>query len=136
MLHDRNRYRYSYSLCGATEGMIIMMRKKRNLVFLTVGICAVLIVLGVIIFGAIQRGKKVGDDEARKSETTQMTELSPATDWEDSEVPPVISSDHAHTNEEQEGPDVDVSNMTRNPEAEVVDSQIEYGEKEIETDAS
>lgn len=106
------------------------MRKKENLVCLIVVISAVLIALGIIILGMIQREKKATSDGAWGSEINRTAESSLFSDLDDSTIPPIVPSDKEHTNQESGGVNVDVSDMTRNPDAEVISSWIEYGTRE------
>lgn len=103
------------------------MRRKENLVCLIAGIGAVLIALGFIIFGMIQKEKEIAPDEVLGSEPGKSSWLS---DAEDSTVPPIIPSEKEHIRQESGEVHVDVSEMTRNPDAEVVSCEVGYETKE------
>jgi hypothetical protein len=113
------------------------MRKKENFVCVLIVLSAALIVCGAVMWGVMCHKPQTPQEESPASGTGQSTDLGePSTPTEPdgsygSPVPPITPVEKGTTNEEHNRGDVDVSDMTRNPDAEVVSSQIEYGTKEV-----
>ncbi len=110
------------------------MNRKKTLCLIF--IVAAAVAIPVTCFCLI-RGKN-GERPAETAPTTDTGETVIAPDVtgavEDDTIPAIDSHD-SETGSETDRLDLDVSEVTRNPDAEVVDSTIEYGTKEVPTDA-
>ena len=109
------------------------MKKKTAIICMVVCLLMTAIIVGAIVLDVSrkQAERETADPqqtEAKGSETSDVS--APGQDI----TVPDIKDEPAVTAREQGNPDIDVSEMTRNPEPEVIDRTIEYETKEIQKD--
>lgn len=124
-----------------------MKKNKANIVCAV--ICAVITaaLIGLAVFGIVKNNiekerektlneyEQVQQDNNAHYDETDNTDTPEQTDKnEPSETIPGIKDDPTIP-DVQGQPNIDVGEMTRNPEAEVVDSKVEYGTKEADANA-
>ena len=121
-----------------------MKKNKANIICTVICIIITLALVGLAIFGIVQNNINNDDynqkiEDARNEENKQNTnETDGNKESEDTsgvltDIPPIKKDPSLPDVQGQ--PNIDVGEMTRNPEAEVVGSEIEYGTKESGTDA-
>lgn len=116
--------------------------KKTNIICMVICIVISIALAGLVVFGVMknnieeareealneyeqaQQENKQPQDEHNDTEKTEQTDK-----IETTETIPAIKDDQTIP-EVQGQPNIDVGEMTRNPEAEVVDSKVEYDTKE------
>ena len=121
-----------------------MKKSKTNIICTVVCIVVTLALVGLAVFGVVKNN--INNDEnnqkiedARNEEIKQNTnetdgnEESENTSGDLTDIPSI--KEDPSLPDVQGQPNIDVGEMTRNPEAEVVGSEIEYGTKESGTDA-
>ena len=121
-----------------------MKKSKANIICTVICIVVALALVGLAIFGIVKsntnndkNSQKIED--ARNEENKQnINETDGNKESEDTsgvltDIPPIKKDPSLP--DEQGQPNIDVGEMTRNPEAEVVGSEIEYGTKESGSDA-
>lgn len=117
--------------------------KNRNIVLLivmlllTIGMVTLVVVVGIVRKNS---GNKPIDTKPPTEESTEPIEKSPdpvipGYAEESTDILPLNPTEPQPENPEVEKPDIDVGEMTRNPEPEVGGGDIEYGTKEAETNA-
>ena len=121
-----------------------MKKSKTNIICTVVCIVVTLALVGLAVFGVVKNNIN-NDENNQKIEDARNEEIKQNTDEtdgnEESENTSGDLTDIPSIKEDPSLPDVqgqpniDVGEMTRNPEAEVVGSEIEYGTKESGTDA-
>lgn len=114
------------------------MRKKKNLVCVLIALPAALIVCSAVMWGAMCHKPQTPQEESQGSGTDQTVDsgesITPA-ESDDPLISSIFPVERGTTDLGKNRGDVDVSNMTRNPDAEVVNSQIEYETKEVGANA-
>ena len=121
-----------------------MKKSKANIICTVSCIVITLALVGLAVFGIVKNN--INNDEnnqkiedARNEEIKQNTnetdgnEESENTSGDLTDIPSI--KEDPSLPDVQGQPNIDVGEMTRNPEAEVVGSEIEYGTKESGTDA-
>ncbi len=116
------------------------MNRSKTITLIIIIAVAVAIPLVCLCF---LRGTGAGDGNADESsydyeETGETPESDGVTDTSDvsDTIPPIIPPDTDTSAEtKRDALDIDVTEVTRNSDAEVVDSTIEYTTKEVPTDA-
>ena len=121
-----------------------MKKSKANIICTVICIVITLALVGLAVFGIVKNN--INNDEnnqkiedARNEEIKQNTnetdgnEESENTSGDLTDIPSI--KEDPSLPDVQGQPNIDVGEMTRNPEAEVVGSEIEYGTKESGTDA-
>ena len=121
-----------------------MKKSKANIICTVICIVVALALVGLAIFGIVKsntnndkNSQKIED--ARNEENKQnINETDGNKESEDTsgvltDIPPIKKDPSLPDVQGQ--PNIDVGEMTRNPEAEVVGSEIEYGTKESGSDA-
>jgi len=121
-----------------------MKKNKANIICTVICIVITLAVVGLAVFGIVKNNIN-NDENNQKIEDARNEEIKQNTDEtdgnEESENTSGDLTDIPSIKEDPSLPDVqgqpniDVGEMTRNPEAEVVGSEIEYGTKESGSDA-
>ncbi len=120
------------------------MKKNKNNVVVTVIIVAITLALvGLAVFGIVRKNMEdenkqfLEEQRQEQMNTNKDDDTSEPSESDEGETTPVIPDikDNPTTPETGDKPDIDVSEMTRNPEAEVVDSSVEYGTKEVDSNA-
>ena len=121
-----------------------MKKSKANIICTVICIVITLTLVGLAIFGIVKNNIN-NDENNQKIEDARNEEIKQNTDEtdgnEESENTSGDLTDIPSIKEDPSLPDVqgqpniDVGEMTRNPEAEVVGSEIEYGTKESGSDA-
>lgn len=119
-----------------------MKKRKVNIITGIMAVVVTLALIGLVVFGIVRKNtdeknnryleeqkqaqqQTEPDNDASKSDETTESEDSSLNIPDINEIPDKPDKGN--------GPDIDVSEMTRNPEPEVVDSEIEYGTKESES---
>lgn len=121
-----------------------MKKSKANIICTVVCIVVTLALVGLAVFGIVKNN--INNDEnnqkiedARNEENKQNTnetdgnEERENTSGDLTDIPSI--KEDPSLPDVQGQPNIDVGEMTRNPEAEVVGSEIEYGTKESGSDA-
>ena len=121
-----------------------MKKSKANIICTVICIVITLALVGLAVFGIVKNN--INNDEnnqkiedARNEEIKQNTnetdgnEESENTSGDLTDIPSI--KEDPSLPDVQGQPNIDVGEMTRNPEAEVVGSEIEYGTKESGSDA-
>ena len=121
-----------------------MKKSKANIICTVICIVITLALVGLAVFGILKNN--INNDEnnqkiedARNEEIKQNTdetdgnEESENTSGDFTDIPSI--KEDPSLPDVQGQPNIDVGEMTRNPEAEVVGSEIEYGTKESGSDA-
>lgn len=121
-----------------------MKKSKANIICTVICIVITLALVGLAVFGIVKNN--INNDEnnqkiedARNEEIKQNTnetdgnEESENTSGDLTDIPSI--KEDPSLPDVQGQPNIDVGEMTRNPEAEVVGSKIEYGTKESGSDA-
>ena len=121
-----------------------MKKSKANIICTVICIVITLALVGLAVFGIVKNNIN-NDENNQKIEDARNEEIKQNTDEadgnEESENTSGDLTDIPSIKEDPSLPDVqgqpniDVGEMTRNPEAEVVGSEIEYGTKESGSDA-
>ena len=121
-----------------------MKKSKANIICTVICIVITLALVGLAVFGIVKNNIN-NDENNQKIEDARNEEIKQNTDEtdgnEESENTSGNLTDIPSIKEDPSLPDVqgqpniDVGEMTRNPEAEVVGSEIEYGTKESGSDA-
>ena len=121
-----------------------MKKSKANIICTVICIVITLALVGLAVFGIVKNNIN-NDENNQKIEDARNEEIKQNTDKtdgnEESENTSGDLTDIPSIKEDPSLPDVqgqpniDVGEMTRNPEAEVVGSEIEYGTKESGSDA-
>ena len=121
-----------------------MKKSKANIICTVICIIITLALVGLAVFGIVKNNIN-NDENNQKIEDARNEEIKQNTDEtdgnEESENTSGDLTDIPSIKEDPSLPDVqgqpniDVGEMTRNPEAEVVGSEIEYGTKESGSDA-
>lgn len=121
-----------------------MKKSKANIICTVFCIVVALALVGLAVFGIVKNNIN-NDENNQKIEDGRNEEIKQNTDEtdgnEESENTSGDLTDIPSIKEDPSLPDVqgqpniDVGEMTRNPEAEVVGSEIEYGTKESGSDA-
>ena len=121
-----------------------MKKSKANIICTGICIVSTLALVGLAVFGIVKNNIN-NDENNQKIEDARNEEIKQNTDEtdgnEESENTSGDLTDIPSIKEDPSLPDVqgqpniDVGEMTRNPEAEVVGSEIEYGTKESGSDA-
>ena len=121
-----------------------MKKSKANIICTVICIAITLALVGLAVFGIVKNNIN-NDENNQKIEDARNEEIKQNTDEtdcnEESENTSGDLTDIPSIKEDPSLPDVqgqpniDVGEMTRNPEAEVVGSEIEYGTKESGSDA-
>lgn len=121
-----------------------MKKSKANIICTVICIVVTLALVGLAVFGIVKNN--INNDEnnqkiedARNEENTQNTDEtegnkeSESTSGDLTDIPSI--REDPKLPDVQGQPNIDVGEMTKNPEAEVVDSKVEYETKEGNTDA-
>lgn len=121
-----------------------MKKSKANIICTVICIVITLALVGLAVFGVVKNNIN-NDENNQKIEDARNEEIKQNTDEtdgnEESENTSGDLTDIPSIKEDPSLPDVqgqpniDVGEMMRNPEAEVVGSEIEYGTKESGSDA-
>ena len=123
-----------------------MKKNKSNIICAVICIIVTLAPLALAAFGVVKNNIEKKDEEALNEQQQEQQQ----TDNHDHETSDSTDTDETTENTEPEDtipsikddpelpdvqgkPSIDVSEMTKNPEAEVVDSKIEYGTKEADS---
>ena len=119
-----------------------MKKNKSNTICAVICIIVTLAPIALAAFGIVknnvekkdeealneqQQGQQTGNKDHETSDSTDTDETTENTEPEDT-IPSI--KDDPKLPDVQGKPNIDVSEMTKNPDAEVVDSKIEYGTKE------
>lgn len=115
------------------------MSKKANIICTVICVVITLALVGLVVFGIVKDNISTEDmnqkiEDALNEESKQNTnetddnKESESTNGDLTDIPSI--KDDPTLPEVQGQPSIDVGEMTRNPEAEVVGSEIEYGTKE------
>lgn len=122
-----------------------MKKNKSNIICAVICIIVTLAPIALAAFGVVknniekkdeealneqQQGQQMGNNYHETSDDTDTEETKENTEPEDT-IPSI--KDNPKLPDVQGKPNIDVSEMTRNPDAEVVDSKIEYGTKEADS---
>lgn len=121
-----------------------MKKSKANIICTVICIVITLALVGLAVFGIVKNNIN-NDENNQKIEDARNEEIKQNTDETDGNKEsentsgdltdiPSIKEDPSLP-DVQGQPNIDVGEMTRNPEAEVVGSEIEYGTKESGSDA-
>lgn len=121
-----------------------MKKNKANIICTVICIVITLALVGLAIFGIVKNNinndeynQKIEDarNEENKQNPNQTDEKkeSENTNGDLTDIPSI--KDDPSLPDVQGKPTIDVGEMTRNPEAEVVGSEIEYGTKESDSGA-
>ena len=121
-----------------------MKKNKANIICTVICIVITLALVGLAIFGIVKNNINNDEynqkiEEARNEENkqnpnqTDENKESENTSGDLTDIPSI--KDDPSLPDVQGKPTIDVGEMTRNPEAEVVDSEIEYGTKESDSGA-
>jgi hypothetical protein len=121
-----------------------MKKNKANIICTVICIVITLALVGLAIFGIVKNNinndeynQKIEDarNEENKQNPNQTDENkeSENTNGDLTDIPSI--KDDPSLPDVQGKPTIDVGEMTRNPEAEVVGSEIEYGTKESDSGA-
>ena len=121
-----------------------MKKSKANIICTVICVVITLALVGLAVFGFVKNN--INNDEnnqkiedARNEENKQNTnetdgnKESENTSGDLTDIPSI--KEDPSLPDVQGQPNIDVGEMTRNPEAEVVGSEIEYGTKESGSDA-
>ena len=123
-----------------------MKKNKANIICAVICIVVTLALVGLAVFGVVKNNIDKNREEALNGQQQEQQQ----TDNHDHETSDSTDTDETTENTEPEDtipsikddlelpdvqgkPSIDVSEMTKNPEAEVVDSKIEYGTKEADS---
>ena len=101
------------------------MKKSEKIltaVVLIVGVAVIVAAIGISFFY---------DGNPDNTETPLKTEITTGTDGIGEVTVPPIETDDSSENPKK--PDIDITDMERNPNPEVIDSEIEYGTKDGES---
>lgn len=120
------------------------MSKKANIICMVICIVVTLAIVGGAVVGVVNNstnneGKNPNTDETSNDDSKQNTDETEGN--KESESTSSDLTDIPSIREDPTLPDaqgqasIDVGEMTKNPEAEVVDSRVEYETKEGNTDA-
>ena len=121
-----------------------MKKSKANIICTVICIIITLALVGLAIFGIVKNNINNDDynqkiEDARNEENkqnTNETEGNKESENKSEDLTDIPSiKDDPSLPDVQGQPNIDVGEMTRNPEAEVVGSEIEYGTKVSGTDA-
>ena len=122
-----------------------MKKSKANIIGTVICIVVTLALVGLAVFGIVknniekereaalneyQQAQQTDNHDHETSDSTDTDETTENTEPEDT-IPSI--KDDPELPDVQGKPSIDVSEMTKNPEAEVVDSKIEYGTKEADS---
>ena len=121
-----------------------MKKSKANIICTVICIIITLALVGLSIFGIVKNNHSAEDEKQKieealnerdnqNTENTDTNRESENTNGDLTDIPSI--KDDPSLPDVQGQPNIDVGEMTRNPEAEVVGSEIEYGTKESGTDA-
>ena len=121
-----------------------MKKSKANIICTVICIIITLALVGLAIFGIVKNNHTAEDEKQKieealnerdnqNTENTDTNRESENTNGDLTDIPSI--KDDPSLPDVQGQPNIDVGEMTRNPEAEVVGSEIEYGTKESGTDA-
>lgn len=121
-----------------------MKKSKANIICTVICIIITLALVGLAVFGIVknninndENNQKIEDvrNEENKQNTneTDGNEERENTSGDLTDIPSI--KEDPSLPDVQGQPNIDVGEMTRNPEAEVVGSEIEYGTKESGSDA-
>ena len=121
-----------------------MKKNKANIICTVICIIITLALVGLAIFGIVKNNNSAEDEKQKieealnerdnqNTENTDTNRESENTNGDLTDIPSI--KDDPSLPDVQGQPNIDVGEMTRNPEAEVVGSEIEYGTKESGTDA-
>lgn len=121
-----------------------MKKSKANIICTVICIIITLALVGLAIFGIVKNNNSAEDEKQKieealnerdnqNTENTDTNRESENTNGDLTDIPSI--KDDPSLPDVQGQPNIDVGEMTRNPEAEVVGSEIEYGTKESGTDA-
>ena len=121
-----------------------MKKNKANIICTVICIVITLALVGLAIFGIVKNNinndeynQKIEDarNEENKQNPNQTDEKKESvnTNGDLTDIPSI--KDDPSLPDVQGKPTIDVGEMTRNPEAEVVGSEIEYGTKESDSGA-
>lgn len=121
-----------------------MKKSKANIICTVICIIITLALVGLSIFGIVKNNNSAEDEKQKieealnerdnqNTENTDTNRESENTNGDLTDIPSI--KDDPSLPDVQGQPNIDVGEMTRNPEAEVVGSEIEYGTKESGTDA-
>mgnify|MGYP000403262840 CR=1 FL=1 len=118
--------------------------KKRKVKIIT-GIIAVVVTLaliGLVVFGIVRKNTDEKNNRYLEEQKQAQQQTEPDNDTsksdettgnEDSSLDIPDINEIPDKPDKGDDPDIDVSEMTRNPEPEVVDSEVKYGTKESES---
>ena len=106
------------------------MRIYQKPAFIAIAVVTALLLVIAIVFAVIEKNNKptdetIGDFPAERTVIDCTTETNV-------EIPTIL--EHETQPKEVGGLDIDVGQMHRNPEPEVVGGTVEYGEKEIDNE--
>ena len=118
-----------------------MKEKKKNLILIIIVAVINLSLVGLLIYGIVQRNIKSDTEQPNDSnppETITPSDSNTGTDETEGIVPPITPSDPIDKTEESEKADVefdigDYKPVPKDPTVE--DVEIEYGTKEVDTNA-
>ena len=116
-----------------------MKKNKANIICTVICIVITLAIVGLAVFGIVNNNHSTEDEKQKiedalnerdnqNTENTDVNKESENTNGDLTDIPSI--KDDPKLPDVQGQPSVDVGEMTRNPEAEVVGSEIEYGTKE------
>ena len=118
-----------------------MKEKKKNLILIIIVVVINLSLVGLLIYGIVQRNIKSDTEQPNDSNPPEtITPSNSDTDADETEgiVPPITPSDPSDKTEESEKADIefdidDYKPVPKDPTVE--DVEIEYGTKEVDTNA-
>ena len=116
-----------------------MKKNKVNIICTLICIIITLALVGLAIFGIVKNNHSTEDEKQKiedalnerdnqNAENTDANKESENTNGDLTDIPSI--KEDPKLPDVQGQPSIDVGEMTRNPEAEVVGSEIEYGTKE------
>ncbi len=120
-----------------------MKQKKTNMIITVTIIVVTLLLICLVVFGIVYNNRNDANDEylyeqqqeqqreKEKNDNAFSEETSDKYEVSDSETGDTLETTEP---DGEDKPDIDVGSMTKNPEAEVVESKIEYGTKEYDKD--
>ena len=120
-----------------------MKKNKSNIICAVICIVVTLAIVGGAVVGVLSNSNNEGnypnteettnDDKMQSPDETDGNKESENTSGDFTDIPTI--RDDPKLPDVQGHPSIDVEEMTKNPEAEVVGSKVEYGTKESGTNA-
>lgn len=118
-----------------------MKKIKVNIITGIIAVVVTLALIGLVVFGIVRKNTDEKNNRYLEEQKQAQQQTEPDNDTsksdettgnEDSSLGIPDINEIPDKPDKGNGPDIDVSEMTRNPEPDVVSSEIEYGTKESE----